>query len=317
MPNILYIGAGGFIGSKTVKLLLKQSRKNKVTVFDNFSIGALDNIPKTANIIIGDIKSHRALLSVFASKKYDTVVVGCGPVDMFESLLSSQESYEKNVYGALNMCRVLEIAENKPKRIIFLSSLSVFGAGAEVIEASAINTLTPYAQSFKVAEDILKLNCNLLGIEFLTLRLPEVYGRIKDSKDTISLCINNFIDKTSFIVYGNNTVIRDFVYVEELAKHLVTVITDESFIGEFNFGGQPINLAALITEISKKLDANIKLVNFSEHKDYKYGTLYANYALLNSKSVVFEVKVRDVIDDIIAGVKKFRLEQDKKVKMFG
>jgi len=314
--TILYIGGAGFIGSRVVKLLKKQ-KKTRVVVLDNFSSGNLNNIPKTVDTVVGDVRSQSAVSSTINTFNPTTIVVGFSPNWLVEDKSKIYDAYERNIIGMVNISENLHLAKQKPKRLVFLSSTSIYKPGENIIEPGEINYLNPVAHSFKIAEELLSVNCNVNNISFVSLRIPEVYGGTElINKDLISFFINGFLNKEKFIVYGNKNTVRDFVFVDELAQNLLKIIVNSDIKGILNVGGQAITLALLIQEIAKKLGATDELAYFSKSYGFSYETLYADYSLLKSKDIKFEVKVRDVIDYIISKIKKNREIQRKKIGLY-
>jgi nucleoside-diphosphate-sugar epimerase len=311
--SILYFGGAGFIGSRVMSLIRKKQKRRKLIIYDNFSTGRRESIPKSIDTVIGDVKSTSSINATLLTFKPDTIVYGIGPTGLAERVNVSDEAYAKNVIGVLNLCKNIRDMEYKPKRIIFLSDALVYGHGAGIKEGSPLVVGTFFAQSFCMAEQILDFTCRVFGIELVVLRLPLVYGSqlLENNPDVVSFMINCAIDNTNFVVFGDDAVARDFVYVEEAAENIIKVIDDNSLSGVFNFGGQSISVKAIADEVLKRLESKA-VYKLSHPEVFPYRALTLDYSLLNAAGIKFNVLLRDVLDQLIEEIKK----KKKNVKRF-
>ena len=83
--NILVTGGAGFIGSHLVRKLLAEGEQ--VTVLDNFSTGARDNLPQGVKCIEMDV-NDAALAAVFDEGHFDAVVHLAGQTTVHISMES-------------------------------------------------------------------------------------------------------------------------------------------------------------------------------------------------------------------------------------
>jgi UDP-glucose 4-epimerase len=81
--RILVCGGAGYIGSHTVKALLREGYE--VVIFDNFSSGK-EELVKGGDVIRGDLDDKETIRKVFSSRKIDAVL-------HFASLIQVGESY--------------------------------------------------------------------------------------------------------------------------------------------------------------------------------------------------------------------------------
>jgi UDP-glucose 4-epimerase len=173
--TVLVTGGAGFIGSHLVEALLK--RGYEVRVVDNFSTGRRQNLASC----LGDIKLMRVDIRDFqrlkramrgVSRVFHLAAVSSVPLSVDDPMTTG----EVNVTGTWN---VLEAARlNGVKRVVFISSASVYGADTPVPfrESMRLRGSSPYAVSKLVGEQLCDLYWTLYGLETVSMRLFSVYG---------------------------------------------------------------------------------------------------------------------------------------------
>jgi len=175
VPDVFVVtGGAGFIGSHIVERLLAEPTGASVRVFDDFSTGALTNLPFAAaagprlEVIRGDIRDLAALeqAATGASVIFHQAALRSVPLSVEDPLGTN----DRNVTGNLN---VLEAARRRQvRRVVYASSSSVYGAGLELPkrEAQPPAPLSPYAVSKAVGEQYAGVWTRLYGVETLGLR---------------------------------------------------------------------------------------------------------------------------------------------------
>src|SRR3972149_5116333 len=91
----LVTGGAGFIGSHIVGRLLEKNIET--TVYDNFSTGKLENIPKGVKIIRGDILDSKSLNKTF--KDVDVVFHNAAKVSIRDSVKNFSQDAQENIIG--------------------------------------------------------------------------------------------------------------------------------------------------------------------------------------------------------------------------
>lgn len=140
--KVLVTGGAGFIGSHTVECLLRHSID--VRVFDNFSSGRLDNLPRehAPEVTTGDIRDLRALRA--AMRGITHVLHLAAQVSVQDSIERPGISCWHNIGGFVN---VIEAArEAGVTRVVYASSAAVYGTPVRlpVDESTPPAPLSPY-----------------------------------------------------------------------------------------------------------------------------------------------------------------------------
>lgn len=176
--NILVVGGAGYVGGGIVDKLKKN---HNVTVYD--SLIYEESYRKDVDFVYGDIREQKKLLPLL--DKCDAVIWLAALVGDGACAINPELTFE------INSDSVKFLVENFNKRIVFLSTCSVYGAQEGLLdESSTINPLSAYATSKVKAEDYLK------DSNAIIFRLGTLFG-ISDefSRIRLDLVVNILVTK--------------------------------------------------------------------------------------------------------------------------
>lgn len=230
MKTILVAGGAGYIGSHTVKYLLKNGYK--VVVLDNLVYGHKEAV-LTPNFEQVDLKDKAEVDKVF--KKYDieAVIHFAAYTYVGESVTEPQKYYWNNVVNTLNLLDVMK--EHDVKTIVFSSTCATYGNPQymPMDEKHPQSPINPYGKTKFMMEQIMADYDSAYGLKYAALRyfnaagcdedgdlgeshdpethlIPLVLKAIKGERDCITVFGTDY--ETS-----DGTCIRDYIHVEDLA----------------------------------------------------------------------------------------------------
>lgn len=262
MNTCVITGGAGFIGSHLVRELLR--RGNAVKIFDNFSTGKEENLTecqRDIEIIRGDIRDLPALEKAMEGARivFHLAAISSVPLSVDQPI----PTFDVNLGGT---CNVLDAARrNGVKRVVFISSASVYGASARIPfrESMKLEGSSPYATSKLVGEQLANLYLRLYGLEVVSLRLFSVYGARQNPQSQYSNVIPAFATRVlrgeTPVVYGDGKQTRDFVYVKDIARGLAEASKRKGVVGEvINIGtGRQTSVIELLAHIQKSLKTSV------------------------------------------------------------
>ena len=240
--NILIVGGAGYVGGGIVDKLKKH---HQVTVYD--SLIYEESYRKDVNFVYGDVRDQSKLLKLF--KNHDAVIWLAALVGDGACAINPELTFE------INSDSVKFLAENFKKRIVFLSTCSVYGAQDGLLnEDSSINPLSEYASSKVQAEEYLK------GSNSIIFRLGTLFG-ISDefSRIRLDLVVNILVTKA--LTEGKLTVFggeqwRPLLHVNDVANAIEQTI-DSEINGIFNLHYKNFKIIDIAEAIVNKVDSAI------------------------------------------------------------
>lgn len=274
MKTILVTGGAGYIGSHTVLQLLEQDYQ--VVVLDNLSNASEESLERVAqitgkNVIFqqGDIRDEQVLNALFSQHSVDAVIHFAGLKAVGESVEQPIKYYENNVFGTLQLCKVMQ--SHNVKNLVFSSSATVYGDPTELPLHENLPTgrpTNPYGQSKLMVEHVLTdlfasdREWNIVLLRYFNPVGAHLSGLIGEDPAGIPNNLMPFItqvatgkrDKLS--IFGDDydtpdgTGVRDYIHVEDLADgHLKALnkLTANAGLCTFNLGtGQGYSVLEMV-----------------------------------------------------------------------
>ncbi|MBU0614251.1 NAD-dependent epimerase/dehydratase family protein [Patescibacteria group bacterium] len=255
--NILVTGGAGFIGSNLVRKLLKNG--HKVTIYDNFSIGHIDNIKGLDVEIIEDNIENFDAHDV---SKIDVIIHLGMPSTM---MLYRNEPVKCMREAIVGMNKILEECRKHGIKLIFASSSSVYnGLDEPHTEDREILVKDFYTEGRVAMERLAKLYSDLYGMHSIGFRFFAVYGPYEEKKQGYANMVSQFLwtimkgEKPQ--VFGDGTQTRDFTNVDDVTRILIEAM-DKKFDDTeiFNIGtAHNYNFNEIIKIINEELGTNIQ-----------------------------------------------------------
>ncbi len=158
--------------------------------------------------------------------------------------------------------RLLEAARDRPlSRIVFASSSSVYGNPPQVPtrESDPTRPYSPYGVTKLAAEHLCRAYADNFGVPVTILRYFTVYGPRQRPDMAIHRLIECARRGTRFALYGDGSQIRDFTYVDDVARATIAAALSESTRGEtINVaGGSATRLVDLVEIVSHAVGAPV------------------------------------------------------------
>lgn len=280
--KVLITGGAGFIGSHLAESFYNDSYD--VYVIDNLSTGNLKNIDflpndKFYNIDISDTKKVNALLT---EKDFDIIIHLAAIVSVVDTITNPMYSNNININSTLNLLEIIKNNKLNVKKFIFASSAAVYGDEGILPNSleSTVNPKSPYAIQKFASEQYCKIFNEIYNIPAFALRFFNVYGPRQNPNSqysgVISILKKSYQTKTPFVLYGDGSQTRDFVYVKDVVG-AIRIIAEKDNLKEkvFNVGtGKETSLNKIIETFSNHYGQVITIKN----DDFRKGDIYRSYA---------------------------------------
>ncbi|MBU1104657.1 UDP-glucose 4-epimerase GalE [Candidatus Parcubacteria bacterium] len=263
---ILVTGGAGYIGSHTVKALLKEGRE--VVVFDNLEQGPEDFI-RDATLIVGDIRNSNDLKKL-DNYQIDACLHFAAYASVGESVKDPSKYFKNNVVGSFNLIDYLN--NRGVKKFVLSSTSEVYGEAQylPIDESHQLNPTNPYGLSKLMVENQLSWFNKAYDFKYTALRYfnaagASIDGSLGESHNPEYHLIPNAIlgalGKKDFeftfskVTTPDGSPIRDFVHVEDLATAHILALRYLEGGGEsdcFNLGtGKGYSVLEVASEVEK------------------------------------------------------------------
>ena len=264
--NFIVIGSTGFIGSK-VYASLKLDPKNSVLGISSNQIDLykIDNYKKLNNLVTAE-----------------SVIIMCAGVK--KQLGDNIDIFEKNFIIVNNFIRsVLSVS---PKRIIFISSASVYGEDVmqsnKIDENTSVVNRSYYGMGKYMSELLLAKVCEEVKTELVILRPPLIYG---DGDLSFGYGPTGFLRKAldgdEIIMWGGGTELREFIYINDVVD-IIKILINSEFNGIVNLvSGISYNYLDIIRIIRDTLNLDLKVSSRIRSKE-KVDHVFSNERINNA-----------------------------------
>jgi UDP-glucose 4-epimerase len=255
MKALVY-GGNGFIGSHLVDSLINDGHRVRV----------LDRYPEKHRAPLPNVEYYRATFgdtAIIAEALKDVDIVyhiasTTVPSTSNEDPISDIES---NLVGTVRLLNLM--VKTGIKRLVFLSSGGTVYGNTDVTAISEEHPLKPicsYGVVKLAIENYLNMYKELYGLLPIILRPSNAYGPRQGHIGTqgfIFSLLSKVKEREPLIVWGDGSVVRDYVYVEDLVR-LCSLAGSSELTGTFNASsGYGYSVSEVIDVILKTLGVEL------------------------------------------------------------
>jgi dTDP-glucose 4,6-dehydratase len=251
--KILVTGGAGFIGSAVIRYIINNTvdsiiNLDKLTYAGNLeSLIEVENNPRYLFEQV-NICNRTELDRVFKIHKPDIIMHLAAESHVDRSIDGPTEFIQTNIVGTYNLLEAARhywLQLDKVSKSIFrfhhISTDEVYGdlEGPDELftETTSYAPSSPYSASKASSDHLVRAWHRTYGLPILITNCSNNYGPYHFPEKLIPLVILNALEGKPLPVYGDGLQVRDWLYVEDHARALYTVVT-KGVIGEtYNIGG--------------------------------------------------------------------------------
>ncbi len=256
----LVVGGGGLLG-QAICAALMQCRASVVgfgrTVPD---VGNTD-----ATWVRGDVGDEEALRAVLA--RQDVLIHLVGTVEPEKSNQEPLADLAANAGTTITLMRAAHDAG--VRRIVFASSGgTVYGPSAaeRIPESAPTDPISAYGVSKLASEKYIAAFGRLYGIKHAVLRIANPYGPRQPHtrrQGMVAVAVRRALNSEAFEIWGDGSVVRDFIFIDDVARAFVDVIAYEGPETVFNVGsGIGLSVRDAAEYIYRACGADPSLITF-------------------------------------------------------
>lgn len=248
--KILVTGGAGFIGSAVVRQAVAAG--HEVVNVDALTYAAcLENLREIGNnprycFEKENICDRAAMDRVMAEHKPDAVLHLAAESHVDRSIDAPGAFLETNIMGTytlLEAARGYWAAQGKPEGFRFhhVSTDEVFGSlgpEGQFTEETSYDPRSPYSASKASSDHLVRAWGETYGLPVVLSNCSNNYGPYHFPEKLIPVVILNALHGRPIPIYGKGDNVRDWLYVEDHADALLTVLQNGVLGRSYNIGGE-------------------------------------------------------------------------------
>ena len=280
--KFLVTGGAGFIGSAVVRLAIRQG--HSVVNLDALTYAAnLANVAPVTNspgyvFEQGDIRDRAFLDRVFLQHQPDAVLHLAAESHVDRSIDGPAAFIDTNINGTYTLLESARafwngLPDKSRFRFHHVSTDEVFGslgATGKFSETTPYAPNSPYSSSKAAADHLVRAWGETYGLPVSITNCSNNYGPNHFPEKLVPVVILNALAGRPIPVYGQGENVRDWLFVEDHADALLTVVQNGQIGRTYNIGGENearnIDLVRMICAILDDLrpgkSPHAKLISF-------------------------------------------------------
>jgi dTDP-glucose 4,6-dehydratase len=252
IDTLLVTGGAGFIGSAVIRHLIAETdgavvNVDKLTYAANpDALAAVADSPRYRFEQV-DICDRQTIGRLLEECQPDAVMHLAAESHVDRSVDSPAAFIETNIVGtyalleaSLSYWRNLPPARRERFRFHHVSTDEVYGSLGEIgrfTEDTAYRPNSPYSASKASADHLVRAWHKTFGLPVVVSNCSNNYGPFQFPEKLIPLMTLSALQNKPLPVYGRGLNVRDWLYVEDHVRALVTIITRGAVGETYNVGG--------------------------------------------------------------------------------
>ena len=264
--TVLITGVAGLLGSRLADWIIENKPEYKVVGIDDLSGGYESNVHPKVDLWQVDLVKH-PISVCFEKNKFDYVFHFAAYAAEGLSPFIRCFNYDNNLKVTARI--VNECIKNDVKRLVFTSTLAVYGHGYGGIfdEIQIPKPIDPYGVAKYACEMDIQIANEQHGLDYCIIRPHNVYGvkqNIWDKyRNVLGIWMYQYLNDEPMTIFGDGEQTRAFSFIDDILEPLWnSAIREEASKQIINLGG--------VEEISIKEAANTLRAVIDTKDEFRY-----------------------------------------------
>lgn len=240
-------GGAGFIGSAVVRQAVRDGHEvvnvDKLTYAANVAnVASVSNAPDYS-FEQADICDRTAMDRILAKYEPDAIMHLAAESHVDRSIDGPAAFVETNIAGTYTLLEAARAywAGSRDFRFHHISTDEVFGSLGETgqfKETTPYDPRSPYSASKAASDHLVRAWHETYGLPVVLSNCSNNYGPFHFPEKLVPVVILNALHGRNIPIYGDGKNIRDWLYVEDHADALLTVVSRGTDGRSYNIGGE-------------------------------------------------------------------------------
>lgn len=257
--NILFIGGAGFIGSSLVKRFLSNEKYKVFVIEPEFAnVSRLDGLD--VNIFRMALDNVDGVEHILVSNKINVVVHLVSTLIPGSGYDDFNNEFKNMIFPSIKLMEIC--AKENIKFVYFSSGGTIYGNRSTMqpfVETDEMAPISYYGWSKQMMENSILFKNRTENLKYLIVRPSNPYGHgqnLHGKQGLVAVAIGKILEDKPVEVWGDGSAIRDYIYIDDLAKVFYQLIDKDVYNETVNLGsgrGYSVNdILAFLKIITKK-----------------------------------------------------------------
>ena len=272
--KVLITGVAGLLGSRLADFILANNLADKVIGIDDLSGGFLHNVNNRVKFYNKNILDCD-LSSIFKKEKPDYVFHFAAYAAEGLSPFIRSFNYDNNLKATALI--VNECIKSGVKRIVFTSSMAVYGhgSGGYFDEGQKPAPIDPYGVAKYACEMDIQIAGEQHNLDWCIIRPHNVYGKNQNIWDkyrnVLGIWMYQALNNMDYTIFGDGLQTRSFSYIDDSLSPLWKAAVDQRASKQIiNLGGIEQHSIKEANEIIRSIIGHGKTIHLEQRHEVKH-----------------------------------------------
>lgn len=265
--KILFIGGAGFIGSSLVKEFLKDDKYEVSVIEPSFAnVSRLNGLK--VQIFRESLNNVESVEKILDENHIETVVHLVSTLIPGSGYDDFNKEFQNMIFPSI---RLMEFCAKKNIKFVYFSSGgTIYGNRSDMkpfVETDEQKPISYYGWSKQMMENAILFKNRTEQLKYLIVRPSNPYGHgqnLHGKQGIVAVAIGKLLDGKPVEVWGDGSAIRDYIYIDDLARIIYQLIDRDVLNQAVNIGsgrGYSVNDVLAFLKIISKQDFKIEFEN--------------------------------------------------------
>ncbi|ALV08493.1 NAD-dependent epimerase/dehydratase family protein [Roseateles depolymerans] len=297
--KVLLIGGTGFVGLNLAEALVRHGHEVHIAARSSAPTTFARKLPAVSSFHLIKDMAVEPLMALVQSCEIDCVVA------LASSLIpsSSAADFDRELTQTIvPTFRLMEQLARQQVRFVYVSSGgTVYGASTQTTldETTPLRPISHYGYSKLMVEQYVELMARTQGLQHMILRPSNPFGPFQNphrKQGLVAVAVEKMLHGQPIEIWGDGSVVRDYLWVQDLAEAVARLLVAESAWGQtFNIGAGVGHSIIELLDLLQQLTGISADIRFREGRAVDVQRMVLNISKLRSVVPFEPLELREAL----------------------